>query len=59
MPLFELNEVICLHWSHVHMGSVFSLDLVLFYILIFSNPQMTPRRDNGFAFPPELTQLIQ
>ena len=41
------------------MGSVFSLDLILFYFLILSNPQMPPRHDNGFAFPPELTQLIQ
>ena len=37
----------------------FSLDLILFYFLILSNPQMPPRHDNGFAFPPELTQLIQ
>ena len=31
------------------------------YVLFssFLNPQMPPRRDNGFAFPPELTQLIQ
>ena len=41
------------------MGSVLSLDLILFYILIFSKPQMPPRHDNGFAFPPKLTQLIQ
>ena len=42
------------------MGSVFPLDLILFYFLIFSKTlQMPPRRDNGFAFPPELTQLIQ
>ena len=40
------------------MGSVFSIDLILFYILIFSKPQMPPRRDNGFSFPSELTQLI-
>ena len=25
----------------------------------FLNPHMPPRRDNGFAFPSELTQLIQ
>ena len=44
---------------HVHMGSVFPLDLILLYILFFSKPQMPLRRDNGFAFPPELTKLIQ
>ena len=38
MPLFELIEVICLCLSHVHMGSVFSLDLILFYFLTFSKP---------------------
>ena len=33
MPLFELIEVLWLCLSHVHMGSVFSLDLILFYSL--------------------------
>ena len=41
------------------MGSVFSLDPLYSYISSFLNPQMPPRRDPGFAFPPELTQLIQ
>ena len=42
------------------MGSVFSLDLILFLTLIFSKTyQMPPRRDTGFVFPPEITQLIQ
>ena len=27
-----------MHLPHVHLGSVFSLDLILFYILIFSEP---------------------
>ena len=46
--------------SHVHMGSVFSLDLILFLTLVFYlNPQMPPRRDPEFVFPPEITQLIQ
>ena len=41
------------------MGSVFSLDPLYSYISSFLNPQMPPRRDPGFTFPPELTQLIQ
>ena len=41
------------------MGSVFSLDPLYSYISSFLNPQMPLRRDPGFAFPPELTQLIQ
>ena len=40
------------------MGSVFSLDPLYSYISSFLNPQMPPRRDPGFSFPPELTQLI-
>ena len=41
------------------MGIVFSLDPLLYSNLFHLNPQMPPRRDTGFAFPPELTQLIQ
>ena len=41
------------------MGSVFSLDPLYSYISSFLNPQMPPRHDPGFTFPPELTQLIQ
>ena len=45
----------------IHMGSaIFSLDPCS--ILIFSSTpkhQMPLRRDTGFNFPPELTQLIQ
>ena len=42
------------------MGSVFPLDLILSYFLIFSKThQMPPRCDTGFVFPPEITQLIQ
>ena len=44
-------------FAHVHMGSVFPLGPLYSYISSFLNPQMPPRRDNGF--PPELTQLIQ
>ena len=44
--------------SHVHMGSVISLDLILFLTLPL-NPQMPPRRDPEFVFLPEITQLIQ
>ena len=36
------------------------IEVMLFaFVSSFLNPQMPPRRDNGFAFPPELTQLIQ
>ena len=59
MPLFEFIEVNCLLLPHVHMGSIFSLDPSLFLNLIFFKPQMPPRRDPGFTFPSELTELIQ
>ena len=45
--------------SHVHMGSAFSLDLFSILISSIKTHQMPPRRDIGFAFPLELTQLIQ
>ena len=60
MPLFELIGMILCVLSHVHMGSVISLDLILFLTLLSPlNPQMPPRRDPEFVFPPEITQLIQ
>ena len=38
MPLFDWMKWFCVHLPHEHLGSVFSLDLILFLILIFSKP---------------------
>ena len=51
MPLFELIEVICLCLSHVHMGSVFPLDLILFYILMFPQPSDASETRQWICFP--------
>ena len=41
------------------MGSDFPLDLFSILISSLYTHQMPPRREPGFEFPPELTQLIQ
>ena len=51
MPLFELIEVIWLCLSHVHMGSVFPLDLILFYFLTFSKPSNASKTRQWICFP--------
>ena len=45
--------------SHVHMGSDFPLRPHSILISPLKTYQTPPRRDPGFVFPPELTQLIQ
>ena len=60
MPLFELIEVILIEICLMCIWVVFSLYTSFYPIFSsFINPQMPLRRDNRFAFPPKLTQLIQ
>ena len=44
-------ECFCLLLSYVHMGSVFPLDLILFYILIFSKPSDASETRQWICFP--------